>query len=223
MVAVINKSTTVADEELRAMVDACDEQMSEFCRDWDLRKWNVRVGGDGYVKVVVVDKDTDVPDALAYHDLQDGRPVGIVMAKTVLDTGATVLGPGGVSVALSHELLETRADPYCNYDAGNWLDGFDYWLEVCDAVQAGDYAINGVHVSNYCRKSWFNPQAEQLASKQDPPYDRLGVLSKPFTIADGGYQVRNRPGEEAQVWGSAPPFHGWRSLERIKQAARLAR
>lgn len=223
MVAIINRSDQVSSSEVKAIADACDVQMGEFCRDWDFKKWNVKVGGDGYVKLVLVNTDADVPGALGYHDLTDGRPVGFAMTDPTLQQGASVLGPGGVASVVSHELLEIRLDMYCNFSAMSF-DGWVYWLEACDAVQSTDYdyAGMGVHVSNYCRKAYFNPQAGTLTSKQDPPYDRLGKLRGPFTVDQGGYQVRNRPGAEAQVNGHTPPNHGWRTLQRIKNAASVA-
>jgi hypothetical protein len=94
MVAVANHSTVVNEAELSTMVKACDTQMRGFCHDWELTPWAVKVGGRAYVHVVIVDEDKDVPGALAFHDLVNARPVGVVMAKTILETGASVLGPG---------------------------------------------------------------------------------------------------------------------------------
>ena len=61
--------------------------------------------------------------------------------------------------------------------------------EVCDPVQENTYAIEagGMHVavSNFVLPAYFNPAAPG-------PYDHLGVLSKPFTLAKGGYAVWDR-------------------------------
>jgi hypothetical protein len=60
---------------------------------------------------------------------------------------------------------------------------------VCDAVQANAYRIvaNGfrVPVSNLVLPAFFNPWAEG-------PYDHLGVLKEPFSLAKGGYAVLQR-------------------------------
>lgn len=205
MPSVLNRSTVVTDDECRRMAAACDVQLRvDFCPAWELAPWRVWFDRGAYIYMVVVDEDKDVPGALAYHDLQDGRPVGVVMAKTCLDAG---LGLAGVCSALSHEILETRADPYCNYGSEN-SDGWEYWLEVCDAVQRSGYLIDGLEVSNFCLKHWFNPEG-------DGPFDFMGNLDGPFSLEDGGYQVRRRPGSDSTVHGEAPAYHGWRSLKRV--------
>ena len=209
MPVVLNRSSVVTDEEAARMAAACDVQLVEhFCPEWELAPWRVRVNTRAFIHMVLVDEDRDVPGALAYHDMNGDRPVGVVMAKTVLDSGGSMFGPGGVAAALSHEILETRADPWCSFGVEDGR-GWEWWLEVCDAVQSTDYAIDGVHVSNYCLKDWFVP------GRDSGRYDRLGQLSAPFTIDRGGYQVRRQPGSESQVTGKAPAFHGWRTLKRV--------
>lgn len=205
MVSIHNHSTVVKDADLAAYADACHFQMIDFCRDWQLVPWSVRIGGNDDVQFVVVDEDHNVPNALAYHDLDNTthRPIGVVLAKTVLDAHDTV------SSALSHELLETRADAFCNLTAQD-ADGWSYWYEVCDAVQADSYTQHGtrVPVSNYVLRSYFLPHASGLG------VDKLHALTRPFSVGHGGYQVRHRDGAETQITGSKPAYHGWRSLSR---------
>ena len=131
MPAVYNRSTVVSDDDVRKMVTACDTQMKrDFCPNHELAPWHLTFGGRAFIHFYVVDEDRDVPGALAYHDY-DGRPVGVVLAKTCLEAGASV------SSALSHEVLETRVDAFCNATHRN-SDGWSYWREVCDAVQTVD-------------------------------------------------------------------------------------
>lgn len=214
-VAVTNASSVVSNPELDTMVSIAELHMREFCHRWELAHWPVTVGGEAFCDVVVVDHDTDVPDALAYHSVDEGHPIGVVMAGTIKEAGGDLLGPGGILSALTHELDEMRADPYANFSAGSY-DGWVYWLEPDDAVQALTYEMHGGHVSNYCLRRWFNPAA------LGGPYDRMGECSRPFELLDGGYQVRNQPGKEATVWGKLVAGHGWRAMARIKHAAALA-
>ena len=193
------------------MTVACDTQMrSHFAPTHELTKWSLTFHDSSKkFKIIVVDEDKDVPDALAYHDYVNGKPVGIVLAKTIKDYLQGIdwkFGPRGVSVALSHEYLELRRDEYCNE---TWAapDGWVYWAEVCDAVQDYSYPVGGVYVSDFVTKAWYAAQAPG-------PYDYLGHLSRPFQVGQGGYQVRYRPGAEVQVNGEKPPYHGWRSLSR---------
>ena len=99
-----------------------------------------------------------------------------------------ITGPDAISVTASHEALEMLADPAANEYSFN---GFRLmWArEVCDAVQASTYRIvaNGlrVPVSNFVLPAFFNPWA-------DGPYDHLGVLKEPFSLAKGGYAILQR-------------------------------
>ena len=212
MPTVYNRSTVCTDHEVAVWADAVQFQLNEqFARAWDLGPWAlVADGSPRYISFYVVDEDKDVPDALAYHDY-DGRPVGVVLAKTCLEAGASV------SSALSHEVLETRVDAFCNATHRN-SDGWSYWREVCDAVQTQEYNVSGVTVSNFCRPHWFAPGSAF-------PYDWMGTLSRPFEVAPGGYQVRHKDlsestvfgrlfGRKPQVLGEKPPWHGWRGLAR---------
>ena len=80
--------------------------------------------------------------------------------------------------------------------AGPAADGYSFngarlmWArEVCDPVQANTYRIVAkglrVPVSNFVLPAFFNPWA-------DGPYDHLGVLTEPFSIAKGGYAILER-------------------------------
>jgi len=60
---------------------------------------------------------------------------------------------------------------------------------VCDAVQADTYDIvaGGMRVamSNFVLPAFFNPWSSG-------PFDHLGVLTEPFSIASGGYAIVER-------------------------------
>lgn len=203
MPAVWNKSTIVTDAEVAEIVTACDVQMKrDFAPAHELRAWELVFARPKYINIYVVDDEAGVEGALAYHDY-DGRPVGVVLAKTIKDyaSGDWLFGPHGVSVALSHEYLETRLDPFCN-DLG---DG--YWKEVCDAVQDYSYPINDVYVSDFCTKYWWTQNSPG-------PWDFLERLPHAQAIGTGGYQVHYDLQGEKTVWGEKPPYHGWRSLSR---------
>lgn len=204
MPSLLNRSTVVTDDECKRIASVCDQALAEFCRDWELAPWRVTFNQKAWISIVIVDEDKDVPQALAYHDLlSTGHPVGITMAKTILDAG---MGLDGVCSATDHESKEIRYDPYCDI---LWTgpDGKNRWGEVADAVQAWSYKIDGLDVSDYCLKSWHNP-------KIGGPYDKLRLLDRPFQVGEGGYQVLSTQGPETQVNGERPPWRGWRAFSR---------
>jgi len=136
--------------------------------------------------VTQIERTSDEPGAAAYHFVDDR---GVPAAKAFLDGGE-------LSVLLGHELLEMTWDPYCNI----WRparDGFSYAQEACDATQGDTYEIDGIKVPNFLYESFFDPDGKA-------PYDRLGLITKPFETRPGGYQIRDR-GDP--VWGAAFPEH----------------
>jgi hypothetical protein len=85
-------------------------------------------------------------------------------------------------------------DPGANQYAFNW--GRLLWAcEICDPVQADLYRIRAggrsVLVSDFVFPSFFSTDT-------DGPWDHLGVLQGPFTLAKGGYAVRERKGRRSE-------------------------
>ena len=136
-VAVLNDSTTLKNVDCCFLVQACAEQMIEFCQAWGLDPWAVAFYSTDIglpVKDVFifryVDK-LDVPDAEAYHTLDPlGRPCGYMLPPAdPLD-----------ATDLSHEILETRGDENCD----RWVKmptGNEEAVEVSDPVQGDSYSV----------------------------------------------------------------------------------
>ena len=89
-VAVMNKSTAIADEDIQKMIPAFSHQWNK-----DLAPvWGIDAAAFGFVPAkhspatgawwVVFLDDSDSADALAYHDLTDeGLPISKVFVKTL--------------------------------------------------------------------------------------------------------------------------------------------
>jgi len=140
----------------------------------------------------------------------------VVAAKPELDSGAKpTSGDWSVSSVLSHEVLEMYIDPNCNLWSNDGK-GSAYSFEVCDPVEAPTYDINGVSVSNFVTPSWFDPLAAPHAQ-----FDKLGHLTKPFSILKGGYVVYESAGQEKQKFGDE--FPAWRREMKSGPLARTRR
>ena len=118
-----------------------------------------------------------------------GLPYAHVFADPSISAGSDwITGPDALSVSASHEALEMLADPAANEYSFN---GFRLmWArEGVRRGPGGTYRIvaNGlrVPVSNFVLPAFFNPWA-------DGPYDHLGVLKEPFSLAKGGYAILQR-------------------------------
>jgi hypothetical protein len=92
------------------------------------------------------------------------------------------------SVTASHELLEMLEDPLGHkFISGPDIDPsvpphqVRYLVEVGDPCEAFAYSINGVAVSDFLTRSYYDPHATGTA------FDFLGRLAGPFDVPPGGY------------------------------------
>ncbi|KQZ63595.1 hypothetical protein ASD53_18865 [Lysobacter sp. Root559] len=99
------------------------------------------------------------------------------------------------SVSLSHEALEMIADPQINlvvqgpHPAGLDRDVF-HWFEMCDAVQAQSYLIDGIGVADFVLPLYFTPTPEPGSRNNFMGAVTVGkkAFSLPsFGVAHGGY------------------------------------
>lgn len=184
-VALVNRSTVLGDEQVKAIAAALQKQVSQdFGPAWALDCFVSPFGKGEPVPAdwwqLVFADDSDQAGALGYHELAGAdRPQGFVFARTDQKYGLQS------SVTASHELLEMLADPWVEATAlhqRSATEGDVYSLEVCDPVEdySLGYAIDGVRVSDFVLPAYFRDGARG-------PYDFRQALKLPFTLARGGY------------------------------------
>jgi hypothetical protein len=201
--------TALSVVQVRQMMSAVQKQLTrDFCPAWDLK--SVKLHGPTTPKLVpsgvrqlVFLNDADSPGALGYHsDDTSDAPVGKVFVKTIMKYNASV------SVTFSHEVLEMVADAWANYWADNGKSTL-YALEVCDPVEEQTYKVGTVDVSNFVLPSYFDATVEAGCSK----FDFLSSLKAPFSLASGGYVIKQAGGKITQQFAKAYP--AWR--KRMKK------
>jgi len=225
LIAILNQSTLVADADVATMTEAIATQVKfDAAPVWDRVPAAVVFYTDPAAVpaaahgIAVVDTIQDQPHGvLGFHtEDQGGRLWGVVAAKPELDNGGQVTtGDWSVSSTLSHEVLEMFVDPNCNLWANDGK-GSAYSLEVCDPVEAPTYTVSGVSVSNFVTPSWFDPLAPATAQ-----FDKLGQLTAPFSVLQGGYMVYESAGKERQRFGEK--FPNWRKEMKTGRLARTRR
>lgn len=234
-IALVNLSKRLDGESLTAMHDAgCVQLLRDFCPVWDraLPLFCVVDNAEGvpadHLPVYIGDK-ADVDGALGYHDQKKGVPYGKVFVDIILDNGGTLLGDMAhpdipcVSATLSHEILELVADPWADYWAQGpmTVKGSLIALEVGDPVQDGTYFIDGaatspVGVSNFVTPQWFD--ADLVGKAGD--FDKMGVLSAPFTKTSGGYLIVSDGVNVSQLTGETMPE--WLKAQKLSERSRYA-
>jgi hypothetical protein len=216
---------------LADIAHACSVQLNlDYSTHWG-GNFEVRAGagaGDiqpGEIVFAILQTLPNAPGAIAYHDVNGNGVPTLFDGITLSDT---LTGPGNsLSVAISHELLETAGDAGCNL----WADGHDgseYAHELCDAVESQTYGLDGIYVSNFVLPSFFVPGSAG-------PYDHMSYAllsgavgpAKPLATASGGYQILRSAGAgEHQVQAltseGAARF-ARRALKRARPESRQSR
>jgi hypothetical protein len=183
---------------LEAIAEALTTQIRrDFAPAWGMQDATVTVAGPGD-KIHFFDS-ANQRGAYGFHAVDPhGEPYAHVAAEASLKAGNTwVAGTDAISASASHEALEMMGDPAAN----EWCFDGDHRLwsrEVCDPVQENTYPIlvggMEVTVSNFVLPAYFNPKAPG-------PYDHLGILKQPFTLAQGGYGVWDQATSDHDAFG----------------------
>lgn len=194
-VALVNRSRgLLPDPTLAAIVEAYREALPAFCSAWSLSLPGLAVYPSDHRQVpeeeaciFIVDSAGD-PGSFGAHTMFGKSVWGYA------DAGLAMAREEPISRVIGHELFELIADPGLD----RWADiggGERAAIEVCDATQRqghqrmssffGHTAI--VEVANYCLPSFFSPGAP-------PPYDWMGAITAPLSIAPGGYLIRRQAG-----------------------------
>jgi len=209
-ITIINESTRLTAIQVTQIAAAVGLYLTDVAKAWNLDAPAVSAQASappGAWPIRLVDSDP-TPDALGYHE-DDSSPSAIVNVGEILDYGGFVIcgngaGSPSVSSVVAHEAAEMLVDP----QAVLWSpmpDGRQTCTEVCDWVQDTSYPQSlpdnsRIDVSNFILPAGFLADGKA-------PFDFLGVLAKPFTMAPGGYMsVRDSTGAVSQVDGQRPPY-----------------
>jgi hypothetical protein len=205
IISVVNHTNgMLSDADLQKAIRAINRQIAEdFAPYWGMSA-TMRLEGRSSAepdKITVPDMrgdavlyvwdKSDLDDAIGYHFRNNrGIPYGFVF----LDI-ARALGDENGTITLSHEALELIADPECNLLVLGPHPAEDrfvfHWFEMCDAVQAETYEIDGIRVSNFVLPLYFtgSRDADEIGARNDflGTIGTDGLTLQSFGINAGGY------------------------------------
>jgi hypothetical protein len=226
-VAWINESGgSLSNSDTARIVEALNLQAPAVATAWKLTPSShvvatVHAVPTGAVKAYFL-PSADVANALGYHAVDpQGDPYIRVFVDTILQNGGTALtGPVSVSVCAAHEAAEEAVDPQCASYSQPESNGNEVAIEVGDPVENNSYQValaDGTHVdvTDFAFPSFFDP-------KGAAPYDQLGLVTSPFELLKGGYEIVKAPsGKVTQVFGQEYPE--WRNTTRLSLGAEASR
>jgi hypothetical protein len=221
--SVINESTKFDNLDAKRAVAACAAQLKLHVAPlWDMLPGAVVFYADPAempptADILAILDDADQAGALGYHDeTPEGKPYARVFVSPVLEHGGNALsGTLSVSAVLSHEVCEWFGDRFINL----WADdrnGTEYAVELCDPVEQDSYEIDGVAVSNFVTKRYFD-----INSPAGTQMDYLNKLTRPFSMTSGGYLLLRKGGQVHEKFGERYPQ--WKKALKQFPAARTAR
>jgi hypothetical protein len=201
IISLINHTNgQISDEEVQTAIRAINRQIAEdFEPYWSLGA-TLRLEGKSGTKpkkqdiadlrgdaVLYLWDKTDVPGALGYHDTNNaGIPYGFVFTDLAASLGESW------TVTLSHEALELIADPEVNLlvmgpNPNDPSRAVFHWYEMCDAVQAETYKVDGIEVSNFVLPLYFTG-GEEVGGRNDfLARSTNGKTLRSFGVNPGGY------------------------------------
>lgn len=237
IISVINHTNGhISDAEAQGVIRAINRQITEDFEPYWSMGATLRLDGRSTLEpdiqlpvdmrgdaVIYLWDEVNVPNALGYHDRNfQGVPFGFVFTEISEEIGEDW------SVTLSHEALELVADPEVNllvmgpHPADPNVTVF-HWYEMCDAVQAETYEIDGVAVSNFVLPLYFT-SSEEFEGRNDflgRAHDSQTLRS--FQVNPGGYVGFFNPATgEHETFARREDREALRRLE-IKQKARGTR
>lgn len=201
LISVINHTNgKISDEDVQVALRAINRQIREDYEPYWHIEGELRLEGKSGSKpskqnladmrgdaVLYLWNTVDVDDALGYHDANHaGVPYGFVfteLAKQLKEEW---------TVTLSHEALELVGDPEVNLlvqgpHPSDSERAVFHWYEMCDAVQAETYDIDGVKVSNFVLPLYFTGGEEKGGRNDFLGRAYKGKTLRSFGVNPGGY------------------------------------
>lgn len=219
LIGIINLSTKVSNDEVKAMTVAIQTQLNEdVATNWGMESAFIIFYPDTTtmslraLPIALVDS-SDSPAAIGYHsEKANGKNYGMITVGPILQNGGAVLcdpnNPNAptVSGALSHEVIEKFVDPLSN----KWADGPQthgghcYAYKVCDPVSNDQYPIivnkKTIMVSNFVFPEWFNEKAISNIK-----VDHLGKCNSSFSVSLGGHVIVRAISTEQEIYTEVKP------------------
>lgn len=225
LIVVLNESTAVSDADCQAFAAAANKAAQDvFAKAYGywgrVKFWPKAKGAppSNAWQLGFFD-NSDQAGALGYHDATPaGLPLGKAFAGTDKQYGYDP------NVTASHELWEMLGDPDIVrvYQIDDKTFGA---YELSDPVEADDLAfdVDGVKLSDFVYPAWFE------SYNQDGPFDHTRAVTKPFSMAQGGYVSVWTPttgwtqkfADEADIRYAARPRVGSRRERRRTKASGL--
>jgi hypothetical protein len=231
IIAVQNLSTAVSSDDAYDMTLLVNQQVHQHVAPaLGIQPPRVvfieKTGQQKYDALIGILDDADQAGDLGWHsEGPDADVYGRVFANPVLQNGGNALTHVlSVCSVLSHEVIETIGDAFCNAWSQR-ADGALVAYELADPVESDSYAMTVTSekgttvagtVSDFVFPAWFNPDAAPGTR-----LDQMSLLTAPFEVRSDGYVIVMSGGAVTEQWGETYPL--WRLSTKESKTSRTSR
>lgn len=184
VIGVLNQATGALPVALEELVKALRELEEAIRRVWPVQA-DVDALADGshlplpWVWPLIITDRSDQVQALGYHTLREGRPVGYVALEDAQRYGVSL------AEVVGHEFAELLTNPNLVLSYQGY-GGTSYAGEIVDPVQGSTYLSTGkIPLPNFVYPAWFGGHNPPGIPAQQ--YDHLGQCQGPYTCLSSGY------------------------------------
>ncbi len=150
LIAVLNESKLISNQDVKSMIKAVQKQMIlHVAAAWNqlppqLQFYSDKASVPGYAWVVRFLDDIETAISLNYSYKMNGKVNGFIFCKPILDNTGTIFRDNNktsICSAFSHEVIEMFVDRFSSQWASGLLSEFgsEYALEACDPVEGDLY------------------------------------------------------------------------------------
>jgi hypothetical protein len=177
-IAVMNRTTTMNDEDITRYIADLQMQISKDCFPIYDKSATLYFHPDKtdppptHWKLVVMHTNGEPRRPFGVHKYNEVTNIanGYIFIDHILDFGYEI------SKVMSHELLEMITNPKRELVS---VGGIKYINEICDPIGSSSYAIGGTYVSNFVFPTFYGVDTKS-------PYDFCGLVSSPMTVLEDG-------------------------------------
>jgi hypothetical protein len=208
---ITNKSTVVSDTDYNLILEGLGIYLNTLCEDWSMSQVfvinSVQPLTSTLPNTIIIFDSIDDDISNSYDFDNDPNSVARVFAKTILESGGSVLYQDGAPFTVSQQLCNEIIGLISNTDMNKWYMDQNkvlWWGDICSPVYGNIYTIDlpndtQIGFSDYILPAYFGPTS--LVG----PYNKMDTLMGPFGLDEQGYSIKFENDDFSTTFGPSCP------------------
>lgn len=191
---ITNKSTIINEFDYNILISTLQTYIRTLSVDWGISTLEVSNSDNGLdstlPNTIIIFDSIDDPISSNYNFEFDQNSIARVFAKTIIDSGGSVLN--GDTTSIAQQLSGLILGLVSNYDMNKWYmdpNKVFWWGDISSPVYGNNYIItteDGAEVTfaDYVLPSYFGPNGKE------GPFNKNNTLMGPFSVDEYGYSIK---------------------------------